>query len=189
MIQASTLVVAWYIRDRISRRRRKEKRHFRAGLQEKCSRTKKVSREEVVRQWVMAVPDVTLSPKDPITDQMRDQEEAEFNVDKETAPDKDARLFEMADNLIKSQSRKVEVPMFGVLDFSESDSEGEADEGASVEVGDGEDGGDEGDTGDYEELDDDDDLCDELSEEELGSELVHDGTGHGSRRDGTTLSS
>lgn len=182
MMQASMLVVAWYVRDRIQRRRRREKRRFKSGLRRRTSQPK-VTRTEVVRRWVKQIPEVAEPPNDPVKDLPLDKVEAEFSMDKDPQPDKDAKLFEMADNLIKSQYKKIEVPIMGVLNFDDSDNDSESDldepeqfdEMEEDEEGEGED--------EYYEVEDDD-LYDDEDDMEFtgdgGSEVVHHGTGTGS---------
>lgn len=115
-----------------------------------------------------------------------DRSEADFSMDRDPLQDKDVKLFEMADNLIKSQYKKIEVPIMGVLNFDESDdeSESEADEPELIEEM------DEGDEEYYEVEDDDlyDDDDDDEDMENDGSELVHRGTGTGSGSRGNDLS-
>lgn len=115
-----------------------------------------------------------------------DRAEAEFSMDKDPQPDKDVKLFEMADNLIKSQYKKIEVPIMGVLNFDESDddSESEADEAEAIEEMDDAEEGDE----EYYEVEDDDLYDDDDDMEDDGSELVHRGTGTGSGSRGNDLS-
>ncbi|KAJ2905042.1 uncharacterized protein MKZ38_006435 [Zalerion maritima] len=190
MVQAAMLVVAWYIRDRIQRRRRKQKRSFRKGLTERTSRSK-VTKGEVVRRWVLQVPEAAPSPEQAHHQRLVDREEAEFNMDREVTLDKDTKLFSVADNLIKSQLSKIEVPLMGALSFDESESENEEDEPAAEEEEE-EQAEDEIDYEQADELydDDDDDMSlDDYEEDELGSDLVQNGTGEGSRpKDGTSIS-
>lgn len=187
MMQASMLVVAWYVRDRIQRRRRREKRKFKSGLKRRTSQPK-ATRTEVVRRWVKQIPEETGSPNSPVAEPPRDRSEAEFSMDRDPLQDKDVKLFEMADNLIKSQYKKIEVPIMGVLNFDESDdeSESEADEPELIEEMDDADEGDE----EYYEVEDDDlyDDDDDDDMEDDGSELVHRGTGTGSGSRGNDLS-
>ena len=123
-MQAAMLVVAWYIRDRIQRRRRKQKRAFRGGLRKQNAAKSKVTKGETVRRWVMKVPEEAVSPYLPALEDLIDDDEANFSMDSSPPPpDKDTKLFETADQLIKSQYRKIEVPMLGILSFDESDSE------------------------------------------------------------------
>ncbi|KAK1636719.1 hypothetical protein BDP81DRAFT_27349 [Colletotrichum phormii] len=176
MMQAAMLVVAWYIRDRIQRRRRRQKKQFRTGLRAQSTRSR-VTKGEGVRRWVMNVPEGMSSPHIPGLDDPADQEEAHFSMDREVPPDKDSKLFEMADNMIRSQYRKVEVPILGVLGFEEDESESgsEADDDFDQLME------DELEDGEVEEYDDEDDLelDDEDDEGGDGSELVHRGTGTG----------
>lgn len=118
------LVVAWYIRDRIQRRRRKQKRSFRAGLRVQDTKAR-VAKGEHVRRWVMQLSDQPASPHVPALDDIADEEEASFSMDRDVPMDKDAKLFQTADQLIRSQYRKLEVPMLGMMSFDESDSDSE----------------------------------------------------------------
>lgn len=184
MMQASMLVVAWYVRDRIQRRRRREKRRFKSGLRRRTAQPK-ITRTEVVRRWVKQVPEEPESPSTAATMQMADAEEVGFSMDKEPQPDKDAKLFEMADNLIKSQYKKIEVPIMGVLNFDESDNDSESDpdeveEPEQFEDMDEDDEDLEGDE-EYYEVEDDELYDDDMEYEgDDGSEVVHHGTGTGS---------
>ncbi|KAE9578892.1 hypothetical protein CGCF415_v013320 [Colletotrichum fructicola] len=188
MMQAAMLVVAWYIRDRIQRRRRRQKRHFRSGLRAQSTRSR-VAKGEGVRRWVMNIPEGLPSPHIPALDDLADQEEAHFSMDKEPPPDKDSKLFEMADGMIRSQYRKIEVPILGVLGFeeSESESESEADDDFDQPL---DDELEEGEVEDYDDEEDDLDLYEDEDEED-GSEVVHKGTGTGtgSRAKNSGLSS
>ncbi|KAF7544185.1 hypothetical protein G7Z17_g10147 [Cylindrodendrum hubeiense] len=181
MMQASMLVVAWYVRDRIQRRRRREKRRFKSGLRRRTAQPK-ITRTEVVRRWVKQVPETPESPSSAITTMITDPAEAEFSMDKDPQPDKDAKLFEMADNLIKSQYKKIEVPIMGVLNFDESDndSESDLDEPDQLEEMDEDEDDPEGDE-EYYEVEDDELYDDDMEYEgDDGSEVVHHGTGTGS---------
>ncbi|WQF77860.1 hypothetical protein CDEST_02874 [Colletotrichum destructivum] len=181
MMQAAMLVVAWYIRDRIQRRRRRQKRQFRTGLRAQSTRSR-IAKGEGVRRWVMNVPDGLSSPQVLGLDGLADQEEAHFSMDREVPPDKDAKLFEMADGMIRSQYRKIEVPILGVLGFDEdeSESESEADDDFDQPM---EDEFEDGAVEEYDEDEDEDDLDvdDEYEDEEqeTGSEVAHRGTGTG----------
>jgi hypothetical protein len=201
MMQAAMLVVAWYIRDRIQRRRRKQKRRFKAGLRTQQGRATRsqVTRGETVRRWVMQVPEAAVSPHLPLADKLLDEDEAAFSMDNEPTPDKDAKLFQMADGLIKSQYSKIEVPLMGVVSFddSDSDSNDSGEEDADIEYNDDELDGDNAgvDGKDDEDYCDDDDLLDDdyledddLEDEDQGSEIVHHGTGTGSGRNGRSSS-
>ncbi|KAK4165682.1 hypothetical protein QBC43DRAFT_26788 [Cladorrhinum sp. PSN259] len=146
MTQAAMLVVAWYIRDRIKRKRRKQKRGFKRGLKKKELLLQKerckgvgLTNGETVRRWVMDVP---IGQKTEGVERHLpvDEEERAFDLDKIGAEsghgggagggkdDKDNQLFQVADNLIKSQLARVDVPMLGVLNFDESESEDESEE-------------------------------------------------------------
>lgn len=74
--------------------------------------------------------DVPLGAATPssVHDKLVDEEEATFSLDKESNPDKDTHLFNIADNLIKSQLARIDVPLLGALSFDESDSESEDDD-------------------------------------------------------------
>ena len=86
-----------------------------------------------------------------------DSEERGFDVDmvhdhdrgKGGQEDKDNQLFQVADNLIKSQLARIDVPMLGVLNFDESESESEESE---------------------EEEDDDEEMAEEQEEEDEGED-------------------
>lgn len=167
MTQAAMLVVAWYIRDRIQRRRRREKRQFRRGLAAKAagnngavskgvkgagvrrpgvSTSCRVTKGEAVRKWVLQVPEgsAAVSPNTPgARDRPADPDEMSFDIDRDTVSDKDMRLYNVADNLIKSQLARIDVPMMGALSFdaSESESDSEDDDDDDDE---GDDNNDEG---------------------------------------------
>ncbi|CAM1506529.1 Fc.00g061700.m01.CDS01 [Cosmosporella sp. VM-42] len=181
MMQASMLVVAWYVRDRIQRRRRREKRRFKSGLRRRTGQPK-ITRTEVVRRWVKQIPEVTDSPNTPVKDQPVDRAEIEFSMDKDPQLDKDAKLFEMADNLIKSQYKKIEVPIMGVLNFEESDNDSESDPDEPEQPDEMEEDEDpEEDDQEYYEVDDDELYDDDMEYDgDDGSEVVHHGTGTGS---------
>lgn len=195
MMQAAMLVVAWYIRDRIGRRRRRNKRAFRRGLREKNNQTPRraggvgggrgpgvPTRGEAVRRWVMDVPELALSPNNGLRDEARlDNEEREFDVDKEATPDKDSQLFSVADQMIKSQLAKIDVPLLGALNLEDSDSESESEEEPyyyeqeDFEIGEEE---DEEEDYDEEDLDLDDESEDYV--EDVDSKEAMNGTGKGS---------
>ncbi|KAK7431037.1 hypothetical protein QQZ08_002317 [Neonectria magnoliae] len=182
MMQASMLVVAWYVRDRIQRRRRREKRRFKSGLRRRTAQPK-ITRTEVVRRWVKQVPEAPESPNTTVTNLITtDQAEAEFSMDKDPVPDKDAKLFEMADNLIKSQYKKIEVPIMGVLNFDESDNDSESEPEEPEQFEDMDENEDDVEGDEYYEVEDDDLYDDDEMEYEGddGSEVVHHGTGTGS---------
>lgn len=144
MMQAAMLIVAWYIRDRIARRRRKQRRAFKQGLKRRAGAgagndsRNRITKGEAVRRWVLSVPaGATASPRaepagDDAKSRVLDKEEMEFEMDREVPAaekDKDAHLFSVADNLIKSQLTRIDVPLLGALSFDESDdSESESEE-------------------------------------------------------------
>ncbi|KAK3394693.1 hypothetical protein B0H63DRAFT_55069 [Podospora didyma] len=191
MMQAAMLIVAWYIRDRISRRRRRQKRAFKRGLARKNNTRGKITKGESVRRWVMDVPLVnkdnnTAVPPatayNPVHDKLTDEEEAAFSMDKDeeghtTAAaaagpqnlrDKDAHLFTVADNLIKSNLARIDIPLLGALSFEESDTESEssyADDDYEDEE-----------LGDYDDDEDEDEDEDEMmtAENQKDDEVDHD---------------
>lgn len=83
--------------------------------------------------------------------------------------DKDNQLFQVADNLIKSQLARIDVPMLGVLNFEESESESEEseEEEDDEEMGEDEEEEHEGEEYEEEEYDYDDDEEEEHYEEEV----------------------
>ncbi|EYB23205.1 hypothetical protein FG05_06830 [Fusarium graminearum] len=181
MMQASMLVVAWYVRDRIQRRRRREKRQFRSGLKRRADKNK-ITKTDVVRRWVKQIPEGQESPNNPIDTQLVDREEAKFSMDREMQPDKDTKLFDMADNLIKSQYKKIEVPIMGVLNFDESDNESESDLDEPEQYEEMDEEEDPAEDDEYYEVEDDELYDDEDEIEYTGdgaSEVVHYGTGTG----------
>jgi len=129
MTQSAMLIVAWYIRDRITRRRKRERRTFKRGLKQKerLGGRNKITKGEAVRRWVMDVPlGATASPKAGKMDEKKflDKEEENFEMDRDDpAPDEDTQLFNVADGMIKSQLARIDVPLLGVLSFDESDDE------------------------------------------------------------------
>ncbi|KAK4043628.1 hypothetical protein C8A01DRAFT_43386 [Parachaetomium inaequale] len=182
VMQAATVVVAWYMRDRIVRRRRRKGRGFQRGLEARDRGLRsggRVAKGEAVRRWVLGVPSARECGMggggDSGRELPRDREEVEFDVDRElAAKDGDARLFEVADNIIKSHLARADVPLLGALSFEESESGSESDEEGGEELMDYEDGEGE----EYEE---------EYEEEGDGGEMdekerVDDGEarGHGS---------
>lgn len=181
------LVVAWYVRDRVQRRRRREKRKFRKGLSEKYTKSR-VTRGETVRRWVLDVPSDVMSQSEDRLERLVDQEEAEFTLDKEVPPDQDAKLFNIADGLIRNQLAQVNVPLMGVLNFEESDSESEEEEEEEED-----DEEDEVEADDFDEdMQEDDDLYedDEIQEGHESSQYVHVSSGKGTgRRTQSTASS
>lgn len=191
-MQAAMLVVAWYIRDRIGRRRRRNKRSFRRGLREKnqaaISRRGRPGKGETVRKWVMDIPEAVLSPSNGLRDDAGlDREEREFDVEKEVVPDKDTHLFTVADQMIKSQLSKIDVPLLGALDLEDSDSEYESEDEAYYyepedydDMEEEEEDDDDDDDGD--EYEDDMDYENESEEyaEDIASKEALNGTGKGS---------
>lgn len=172
-MQAAMLVVAWYVRDRIQRRRRQEKRKFRRGLSQKCARSR-VTKGDTVRRWVLDVPSDVVPQSEARQEKVLDQEEAEFTMDRESVPDKDAKLFSVADGLIRNQLSQVNVPIMGMLSFDESESESESEEEEEDEE-----------EGEEEEYEDDDDCEAEKMEEchdNMDSEEVHVSSGKGTGR-------
>ncbi|TLD20571.1 hypothetical protein PspLS_08488 [Pyricularia sp. CBS 133598] len=141
MTQAAMLVVAWYVRDRIQRRRKREKRHFRKGLSERSAATaptpagvgKKKRVEATVDKWIGQMPkDVLPSPNTAALDKPIDTDELGFSIDAEPGPtDGDDKLFAVADGMIKSQLARIEVPLLGALDFAADD--GDSDSGSDFE--------------------------------------------------------
>lgn len=167
MMQAAMLVVAWYIRDRIGRRRRRNKRTFRRGLREKSQAHQRraggrggiPTRGEGVRKWVMAIPEAALSPNNGMRDvNLLDKEEREFDIEKEAVADKDSQLFTVADQMIKSQLAKIDVPLLGALNLEDSDTESESEDEAYFYEPE-----------DYE-MEEDDDAEEEYDDEELDCE-------------------
>ncbi|KAK7745290.1 hypothetical protein SLS53_002786 [Cytospora paraplurivora] len=188
MMQAAMLVVAWYIRDRIGRRRRRQKRTFRRGLREKnsVSAARRVPKGETIRKWVLGIPEAALSPNNGIRDEsILDKEELAFDVEKEVIPEKDHQLFAVADQMIKSQMAKIDVPLLGALNMDESDSESESDDDDVPDARyyyEDEEFEEEEEDG---EIDDDDleydDETEEYVEDEISQEALH-GTGKGSSK-------
>ncbi|KAK0632320.1 hypothetical protein B0T14DRAFT_29798 [Immersiella caudata] len=182
MMQASMLIVAWYIRDRISRRRKRQRRAFKRGLKQKAKLGPKnrITKGESVRRWVLDVPlGATASPKADSSDEKRflDNEEEAFEMDKDdNTPEKDTQLFNVADGMIKSQLARIDVPLLGVLSFDESDSESES-ESEEEEEEEEEDQDNFEQQGD-EDMDDYDEELDDVEEavEVANSKSVHLGT-------------
>lgn len=109
-----------------------------------------------------------------------DAEERAFDVDKETVADKDGQLFTVADQMIKSQLAKIDVPLLGALNLDESESEEESDSEA----------GDrpyyyepeDYDMDDEEDEDEYDDEYDDDEQEEEEEELEYEGAVDGSSK-------
>ncbi|KAK3337147.1 hypothetical protein B0T19DRAFT_396795 [Cercophora scortea] len=192
MMQAAMLIVAWYVRDRISRRRKRQKRVFKRRLSEKCSRSK-ITKGESVRRWVLDVPLGDAPPTSSVHDTLVDEDEAKFSMDKEQTPDKDSHLFSVADNLIKSQHAKIDIPLLGALSFDESDSESEDEDIRDYDDDDDEEEQDDED--EDEEYEDGDEAAENGHHEEnkhcepgMGSEEVQPGTsGKGSGKQSSAL--
>lgn len=138
-MQAAMLVVAWYIRDRIGRRRRRNKRAFRRGLRERTGAGTGAGvgagrkKGEAVRKWVLGVAEGAAAAPPPLggkneefSGMLLDAEERAFDVEKEVVPDKDGQLFSVADQMIKSQLAKIDVPLLGALNLDESEGESES---------------------------------------------------------------
>ncbi|OIW34877.1 hypothetical protein CONLIGDRAFT_675829 [Coniochaeta ligniaria NRRL 30616] len=182
MMQAATMVVAWYIRDRIQRRRRRQKHHFRRGLTRKAVGPRP-TKGETVRHWVLEVPSDVVSANEAGQEKLPDPEEADFTMDKESEPDKDTQLYRVADELIKSQVNKIDVPLMGMLEFDESESESESEDEEDFEYDQ-----DEEEMDDYE---DEDDECEDADKqagntadkhENMGSQEVQVSSGKNSRK-------
>lgn len=180
-MQAAMLVVAWYVRDRINRRRRRSRKHFKRGLKAAASTKARVPRGETVRKWVLAVPEgcTAMSPNNPVRDTAKvDKEEIYFDVEREPVPDKDEKLFGVADNLIRGQLAKIDVPLLGALDLDVSDSESEGENDEDPDDLDMEEYDDDEDDEEYE----DDDITEDY-EADVGegvSQEALNGTGKGS---------
>lgn len=130
----------------------------------------------------MDIPEAALSPNNGMRDDAGlDKEEREFDVEKEVVPDKDTHLFTVADQMIKSQLAKIDVPLLGALNLEASDSESESEDERYYDEPEDYDM-EEDDDEDEEEYDDDMDY-EEESEEYVGdivSKEALDGTGKGS---------
>ncbi|KAL2017492.1 hypothetical protein VTK56DRAFT_2034 [Thermocarpiscus australiensis] len=180
LMQAATVIVAWYIRDRIARRRRRRNRAFRRGLAQRSAasttvlaRDGRITKGEAVRRWVMAVPLAVASPMAGGRELPGDKEEASFDVDR-VAGDKDGRLFNLADNLIKRHLAGADAPLLGVLSLDESESDSESEDEDFVY---------------YEDEEEEDEDEEEEGEDEEGDEAVegreHEGCGGGEERRAT----
>lgn len=104
----------------------------------------------------------------------KDEQERDFDMDRmgEREEDRDGKLFEVADGLIKSQLARVEVPFLGLVGFEESESEeSEGESEMSYEEEELEDGEE------YEE--------EEEEEEEYEEEEEHVGMGKGKEEENT----
>ena len=180
MMQAATVIVAWYIRDRIARRRRRKTRAFRRGLKARevvagvgggGNKGGRVPKGEAVRRWVLGVPvgkGVEKGEVPPLESAGRDKEEKEFDMDREGPVDKDKQLFDVADNLIKSHLARVDVPLLGLVSFEESESESESeDDFMDYEEYEGE---EEEEDEEYEYQDDEEEEADADGEEDVHAE-------------------
>lgn len=146
-MQAAMLVVAWYIRDRIGRRKRRNKRAFRHGLRNRAYHHNAAvaarrggggggvgrsgGKGERVRKWVMEIPEGGgLASSAGLRDcEMLDKDEREFDVEKEVPMDKESQLFAVADRMIRSQLAKIDVPLLGALNLEDSDCESDSEDG------------------------------------------------------------
>ncbi|KAK4447576.1 hypothetical protein QBC34DRAFT_131613 [Podospora aff. communis PSN243] len=196
MMQASMLIVAWYIRDRISRRRKRQRRAFKRGLKQKAKLgpRNRITKGESVRRWVLDVPlGAAASPKPDSSHEKRflDKEEEAFEMDRDdNTPDKDTQLFNVADGMIKSQLARIDVPLLGVLSFDESDSESESEsEEEEEEEEEDQDNFEQAGGEDMDECDEDGEL-DEVEEvvEVADSKSVHIGTSTNRRTRSSNIS-
>ena len=128
MTQVTMLVVAWYVRDRISRRRKRQKKRFDRGLSKRAAESK-INKKESIKRWATDVPQTVESPTSPVGENAANDAEVDFDIDKETPLDRDSELFKAADQLIKSQLARIDVPLFGALSFDESENENEDEDG------------------------------------------------------------
>jgi hypothetical protein len=97
-------------------------------------------------------------PDKGVTERSLDKDEIDFTIGSSGARkplDQESRMLQMVDTLIRSQTKKFELPVLGVLDLSESDHESSDDD----DEGDGRDSMDFDDTT-GEDFDDDDDWDD-----------------------------
>lgn len=125
MMQASKLVVAWYIRDRIQRKRRQQKRKFNSGLRDRATKAGS-ARGDAISRWVAQIPETPTPPEITTATTLVDAEEANFTMDTQTQPiDQETKIFQTVDTLIRSQTKKIELPLLGILDLAESDVESE----------------------------------------------------------------
>lgn len=81
------------------------------------------------------VPVPVPQPSPEVHDPLQDQAEAifalggnEVELPETKTEDKDSQLFTIADNLIKSQLARIDIPLLGVLNLDESDSEESSEE-------------------------------------------------------------
>jgi ABC-type Zn2+ transport system substrate-binding protein/surface adhesin len=132
-----------------------------------------------------------MSQSEDRLERLVDQEEAEFTMDKEVPPDQDAKLFSIADGLIRNQLAQVNVPLMGVLNFDESESESEEEEEEEEADEEDEMEGDDFDEDMQEDEEEDDDYDDDEIQQGLqSSQYVHVSSGKGTgRRTQSTASS
>ena len=187
MMQATMLVVAWYIRDRISRRRRRQKRQFRRGLSRKdVGERARPTKGETVRRWVLGVPDDVVSAGKGQEGGPSDPEEGSFSFDREAEAeaDGDTKLYRVADDLIRSQVGKVDVPLLGMVGFdeSESESETESEEEEQYEDDDDDDEMEYDEDDDEMEYDEQEGAQSPRGQERMGSQDVQVSSGKNSRK-------
>lgn len=183
MMQAAMLVVAWYVRDRISRRRRRARRAFRKGLARRggVGRAAGVVRKgERVRKWVVDVPEDVLSAGNGEREALRGGEERGWEEGQE-GKDKETELFRVADELIRSRVGKLVVPILGGVDL------GEESESESSEEEDYEDDEDDDEEMDCEEDEEYEDAAYKAGNvvggrKDMGSQEVHVSSGENSRK-------
>jgi hypothetical protein len=185
MMQAAMLVVAWYVRDRVSRRRRRAKHQFKRGLSRRTGAVAGPAKGERLRGWVLDVPDDVVSARHGGRERPADPQEDGFSFDqKEGKTDRDSKLFQVADDLIKSQVGKIEVPLLGLLDLEDSESDSDSDEEGEEEY-------EQGDQEmEYEEEVEEDEDGDErqqaadvvTKQERMGSQDVQVSSGNNSRK-------
>ncbi|KAK3300936.1 uncharacterized protein B0H64DRAFT_449531 [Chaetomium fimeti] len=145
VMQAATVMIAWYVRDRLVRRRKRRRRRFQRGLAARGGIAagggvigggvgdfwgRRVAKGEAVRRWVMGAAGGGRSGGgDGLGRQLPvDKEEVDFDMDREVPVDKDAHLLEVTGNIIKNHLAGTEVPLLGALSFDESDSDSESEE-------------------------------------------------------------
>ncbi|KAL1899648.1 hypothetical protein Cpir12675_001325 [Ceratocystis pirilliformis] len=175
-MQAAMLVVAWYVRDRIRRRRKKQKRRFHSGLKALGTHNQKmttisgaheepdkINKSDAVSRWILNVPEEMTSPNVVGTAEEPAESEDPTSPDTDAPLGRDGKLLRIADNLIRSQYRKLNVPLLGLLSFDESSGESD-DEDSTRNMA-------HADEDEDEEDDDDDDDDDEL-DEDLEIELM-----------------
>ena len=131
---AATLIVAWYVRDRIQRRRRREHRRFRRGLEARCAeqRTPIGNKMERVRRWAMGLPQGV-----PGLGNVAAARERPPVWDGKPCEGKDNELYDLTNRLIRSQVTGLNIPTIGELDLgsdpgSETDDEEEEEEEEEV---------------------------------------------------------